>query len=106
MSEKAGMRPPKTVAAAWIGLLALCLCGTADVAADPILNVIDIRAILARHDIGNALGLAFNPELNVIYLRTGRIPAEASSTPWMPGAVFSASSISRARTNPAPSRIP
>jgi hypothetical protein len=65
------MRPPKTVAAAWIGLLALCLCGTADVTADPILDVIDIRAILARHDIGNALGLAFNPELNVIYLAHG-----------------------------------
>jgi hypothetical protein len=39
--------------------------------ADPILEVIDIRPILARHDIGNAPGLAFNPDSKVIYLAHG-----------------------------------
>lgn len=39
--------------------------------ADPILDVIAIDTLLARHDIGNALGLAFNPQANVLYLAHG-----------------------------------
>ena len=39
-----------------------------------ILSVIDIRPIIERHDIGNALGLAYNPNRNVIYLSHGSDP--------------------------------
>jgi len=40
-------------------------------AASGVIQIIDIRPILARHDIGNLSGLAFNPDLNVIYLSHG-----------------------------------
>ena len=65
------MSRPRALTAACIGLLASFIGGAADVAADPILEVIDIRAVLARRDIGNALGVAFNPDSNVIYLAHG-----------------------------------
>jgi hypothetical protein len=60
-------------AARFIGL-ALLVGSAMQLRADPILEVIDIRPILARHDIGNALGLAFNPDSNVIYLAHGSDP--------------------------------
>jgi Phage integrase, N-terminal SAM-like domain len=61
-------------AACLIGLM-LLVGGAADLRADPILEVIDIRPILARHEIGNALGLAFDPDSNVIYLAHGSDPS-------------------------------
>ncbi|HKE44300.1 MAG TPA: hypothetical protein VKB41_07145 [Steroidobacteraceae bacterium] len=61
----------KPLATAWFTGCVLLLGGALQVRADPVLAVIDIRPIIARHDIGNALGLAFNPDANVFYLAHG-----------------------------------
>jgi hypothetical protein len=42
--------------------------------AGPILQVINLGPILARHDIGNALGMSFDPQDNVLYLAHGSDP--------------------------------
>lgn len=39
-----------------------------------IIDVIDIRPIIARHAVSNSLGLAFNPDLNVLYVAHGASP--------------------------------
>jgi hypothetical protein len=64
----------RVLAAAYIGVLTLLISGAQQAEADPILGVIDIRPILGRHDVGNALGLAYNPDVDVIYLAHGSSP--------------------------------
>ena len=54
-----------------LALLAPGVTATTKFQADPIIDVIDIEPVLARHDIGNALGLAFDPRLQVFYLGHG-----------------------------------
>jgi hypothetical protein len=91
--------------ACFIGL-ALLVGGAMQLRADPILEVIDIRPTLARHDIGNALGLAFNPDSNVLYLAHGSDPRGGFIYTWMFMAVFSTSWISKAPTDPELSPSP
>lgn len=45
-----------------------------DLAPEGVLDVIDIRPVIARHDIGNALGLAYDPGADVLYLAHGSDP--------------------------------
>jgi hypothetical protein len=50
----------------------LVLAGTtAEATGQTVLDVVDIRPLIARHDIGNALGLAYNQQLDVLYLAHG-----------------------------------
>jgi hypothetical protein len=54
-----------------LGILAPVMTATTQLRAEPIVEVINIEPILARHDIGNALGLAFDPRFNVFYVAHG-----------------------------------
>jgi hypothetical protein len=52
-------------------LVGMMVSGAQRAGAEPILSVIDIRPIVDQHDIGNALGVAYNPAADVIYLAHG-----------------------------------
>ena len=69
------MSTPRTVAAACVGVLALLVGAATELRADPILEIIDIRPVVNLRNIGNALGLAFNPDSNVLYLAHGSDPS-------------------------------
>jgi hypothetical protein len=59
------------LAAAYVGVLGLLMSGAEWAGADPFLGVIDIRPIFALHPeiaCSNALGLAYNPDADVLYL--------------------------------------
>jgi hypothetical protein len=64
----------RLLAAAYIGALTLLISGAQQAEADPILGVIDIRPVIGRHDVGNVLGLAYNPDADVLYLAHGSSP--------------------------------
>jgi hypothetical protein len=72
MQEEGSMSNLRILAAVFVGALTLLVSGAQQTGADPLLGVIDIRPILARHpDIGNSLGVAYNPTSDVIYLAHG-----------------------------------
>ena len=77
------MRTLRALVATGLGAIAAIVAVAIPVRAQPVLDVIDIEPILGRHDIGNALGLAFDAQLNVFYLAHGSDHAVRSSTPWM-----------------------
>ena len=65
------MRTLRALLATGLGAIAVIVAVAIPVRAQPVLDVIDIEPILGRHDIGNALGLAFDAQLNVFYLAHG-----------------------------------
>jgi hypothetical protein len=71
------MRILRGLVATGLGAIAAVVAVTIPLRAQPVLDVIDIEPILGRHDIGNALGLAFDPQLNVFYLAHGSDPRGA-----------------------------
>ena len=71
------MRTLTALVATGLGAIAAIVAVTIPVRAQPVLDVIDIEPILGRHDIGNALGLAFDAQLNVFYLAHGSDPRGA-----------------------------
>ena len=51
--------------------LMLSVASASAAAASGAIQIIDIRPVIGRHNAGNSLGLAYNPDLNVIYLSHG-----------------------------------
>ena len=66
------MRNLQSLVGTGLGAIATFVALAIPLRAQPtILDVIELGPILARHDVGNALGLAFDPQLNVFYLTHG-----------------------------------
>jgi hypothetical protein len=66
------MRNLRVFSGTGLGAIATFVALVIPLRAQPtILDVIELGPILARHDVGNALGLAFDPQLNVFYIAHG-----------------------------------